>query len=201
MPSSKSQTIYKWKKRGLIYDDYDALYETYIKTMQCGHCQTEFTKKNCRCLDHDHATGLFRKIVCHQCNARDSYINYPNGYSSQEYYQATKEQRKEYLQTNKQKILAQIKEYQRTNKDKIKEQKKAYYQATKEQRKEYSQEYYQANKEKRQEYNQENQRANKDKITAQRSQKIECPCGSIVCRGDIAKHKRSKKHTEYLNSR
>ena len=119
MPSSKSQTIYKWKKRGLIYDDYDALYETYIKTMQCGHCQTEFTKKNCRCLDHDHATGLFRKIVCHQCNARDSYINYPNGYSSQEYYQATKEQRKEYLQTNKQKILAQIKEYQRTNKDKI----------------------------------------------------------------------------------
>ena len=160
MPTPKYNTIYNWKKSGLIYDDYDALYETYIKTMQCGHCQTEFTKKNCRCLDHDHATGLFRKIVCHQCNARDSYINYPNGYSSQEYYQATKEQRKEY-----------------------------------------SQEYYQANKEQRQEYNQEYQRANKDKITAQRSQKIECPCGSIVCRGDIAKHKRSKKHTEYLNSR
>jgi len=134
MPSSKYLTIYAWKKYGLIYDNYDELYELYIKTMNCGHCKTEFTKNNRRCMDHDHETGLFRKIVCHRCNVRDSYINYPKGYSKQEYGQA-------YYQKNKQRI------------------------------------------------------SERDK------QKIECECGSIVCRGDIARHNRTKKHTEYLNSR
>ena len=133
MPSSKYNMIYDWKRRGLIYDDYDALYETYIKTMECQHCQTEFTKNNKRCLDHDHTTGLFRKIICNRCNVCDSYIKYPFGYSRQAYEQA-------YRQINKQRISEREKE------------------------------------------------------------KIECECGSIVCRGDIAKHKRSKKHTEYLNN-
>jgi len=45
MPSPKNTMIYNWKKSGLICDDYNALYETYIKTMECQHCQTEFTKK------------------------------------------------------------------------------------------------------------------------------------------------------------
>ena len=133
MPSSKYNMIYDWKRRGLIYDDYDALYETYIKTMECQHCQTEFTKNNKRCLDHDHTTGLFRKIVCHRCNAMDSYINHPNGYTEQD--------RKEYYQA-----------YRRANKERIKEQDK---------------------------------------------QKIECDCGSIVRRRDIARHNRTKKHSDY----
>ena len=85
MPTPKYNTIYNWKKSGLIYDDYDELYETYIKTMQCGHCQTEFTKNNCRCLDHDHTTGLFRKIVCNRCNVWDSYIKNPRGHANKEY--------------------------------------------------------------------------------------------------------------------
>ena len=89
MSRSKYHTIYHWKRRGLIYDNYDELYEVYINTMQCEHCQTEFTKNNRRCLDHDHESGLFRKIVCHRCNVWDSYINYPNGYTKQEYYQAS----------------------------------------------------------------------------------------------------------------
>ena len=136
MPSSKYHAIYKWKMRGLICDDYNALYETYIKTMECQHCQTEFTKNNKRCLDHDHTTGLFRKIVCHRCNAMDSYINHPNGYTEQD--------RKEYYQA-----------YRRANKERIKEQDK---------------------------------------------QKIECDCGSIVRRSDIARHKRTKKHSNYIAS-
>jgi len=151
MPRSKSETIWHWKKRGLIYDDYDALYEVYIKTMECQHCQTEFTKNNKRCLDHDHTTGLFRKIVCNRCNNQDIYIRFPNGYTEQD--------RKEYLQ-----------EYHRANKQKIKEYKKEYYQK------------------------------NKQKLSEQEKQKIECECGSIVCRSDIAQHKRTKKHTEYLNN-
>ena len=79
MPCTKSQTIFAWKKRGLIYDDYDNLYEVYIKTMKCGHCNKEFKNSHDRCMDHDHYTGLFRKIVCRACNSSDSYINHPNG--------------------------------------------------------------------------------------------------------------------------
>jgi hypothetical protein len=102
--------IYNWKKSGLIYDDYNELYEVYIKTMECQHCKKEFTENNKRCLDHDHETGLFRKIVCNRCNVEDSYINYPNGYSRQEYYQANKEKFKE-----------KMKEYRKINKQRISE--------------------------------------------------------------------------------
>ena len=68
MPCSKTQIIYHWKKRGLIYNDYDDLYEVYIKTMQCQHCNKEFESSSDRCMDHDHDTGQFRKIVCRSCN-------------------------------------------------------------------------------------------------------------------------------------
>ena len=148
MPSSKYNMIYDWKRRGLIYDNYDELYDVYINTMECEHCKTEFTKNNWRCLDHNHETGLFRKIVCHKCNAMDSYIKYPNGYSKQEYG-------KEYRQKNK--------EY----------------------RKEKNQEWYQANK---------------AEILEQNKEKIECECGSIVRRSDIARHNRTKKHSDYIAS-
>jgi len=171
MPCSKAGTIYNWKRKGVIYDNYDELYEVYIKTMQCGHCKTEFTKNNCRCLDHDHTTGLFRKIVCNRCNTCDSYINYPLGYTKKEYYQA-----------NKDKLKEQIKEYRQANKDKIKEQKKEYYQENKEKFKEQKKEYYQANKQ---------------KILAYNKEKIECECGSIVSRRYIAQHNRTKKHSDY----
>ena len=101
MSRSKYFTIYNWKKSGLIYDNYDELYEVYIKTMECQHCNKAFKKSSDRCLDHDHETGLFRKIVCRGCNVLDSYIKYPNGYSRQEYNQANKERIKE---RDKQKI-------------------------------------------------------------------------------------------------
>ena len=81
--------------------------------MECQHCQTEFTKNNKRCLDHDHTTGLFRKIICNRCNVCDSYIKYPNGYTKQEYYQANKETFKE-----------KMKEYRKINKQRISEQDK-----------------------------------------------------------------------------
>jgi len=96
----KHKAIYNWKKRGLIYDDYDALYEAYIKTADCQHCQTEFTKNNKRCLDHDHETGLFRKIVCNRCNNQDIYIRFPNGFTEQD----RKEYQKKYKERNRESI-------------------------------------------------------------------------------------------------
>ena len=95
MPSSKYQTIRNWKLSGLIYADCNELYEIYIKTMKCQHCNKEFKNSQDRCMDHDHNTGLFRKIVCRRCNVLDSYIKYPNGYDIKEVLKQYREENKE----------------------------------------------------------------------------------------------------------
>ena len=116
MTTSKYHTIYKWKKRGLIYDDYDALYEAYIKTSECQHCKTEFTKNNFRCMDHNHETGLFRKIVCNRCNAMDSYIKFPQRMDRAEW-------RKEWYIKNKEHVAEYQKKYQERNRENIQKYK------------------------------------------------------------------------------
>ena len=77
----KYDSIKNWKRYGLIYDDYDNLFEVYRKTLNCQHCNRKFKNKLDRHLDHNHETGLFRKIVCRTCNNQNFYINYPNGNS------------------------------------------------------------------------------------------------------------------------
>ena len=80
-PQYKSTAIGMWKKRGVICDDFDMLYEEYIKATNCQHWDKDFKSTRDRCLDHDHTTGEFRKFVCQKCNAYDSYIKYPDGYN------------------------------------------------------------------------------------------------------------------------
>mgnify|MGYP003635735475 CR=1 FL=1 len=65
----KSNIIYGWKRLGLIADNIDELYERYINSTNCELCNKEYTNKNKKCLDHDHTTGLFRNIVCRNCNS------------------------------------------------------------------------------------------------------------------------------------
>ena len=88
----KSIMLHAWKRIGVIYHDFDDLYDVYIKTMNCWHCNKEFVSTRDRCLDHDHTTGSFRAIVCNKCNAMDSYIKYPNGYSRQTYREENKQE-------------------------------------------------------------------------------------------------------------
>jgi len=121
MPQTKYYTIWKWKQSGLIYDDYDALYEIYINTNHCQHCENEFKDSYDRCMDHDHDTGMFRKIVCRGCNILDSYIKYPNGYDFKLYYQANIER---YHQKQQ--------KYRDKHKEEIKERDKVFYQQNKE---------------------------------------------------------------------
>ena len=96
----KYKCIYNWKKYGLIYDDYDDLFEVYRKTLVCQHCNKEFKNKLDRHMDHCHETGLFRKIVCRSCNNYNYYINYPNG---RDFVQYTKD----YYRKNIEKIYKQ----------------------------------------------------------------------------------------------
>ena len=114
MPSTKSQTIFAWKKSGLIHNDYNALYDEYINTTHCNHCQKEFKNGRDRQMDHDHNTGLFRKIVCRACNLNDSYIKYPNGFDKKQY-------KKEYKQKNKERDREYYKHYKQEYYNKRKE--------------------------------------------------------------------------------
>tara|TARA_R110000772_G_scaffold107599_3_gene210103 strand:+ start:1385 stop:1804 length:420 start_codon:yes stop_codon:yes gene_type:complete len=81
---NKSSMISTWKQRGLIYDDYSALYDRYILTTNCEWCKKEFKSSKDRCLDHNHETGEFRKIVCHKCNTHDCYLKYPDGFTRED---------------------------------------------------------------------------------------------------------------------
>lgn len=74
----KQDTLYNWKRRGIIetwYYTYGELYDYYMKTTHCENCNIQLTidkirKSTTKCLHHIHETGEFEMIVCHACNIR-----------------------------------------------------------------------------------------------------------------------------------
>ena len=74
----KSRRIYDWKRHGVICDNWNALYDHYLKTSYCDFCRCELTyDKNTtattKCLDHDHTITNrpnFRNILCNSCNIK-----------------------------------------------------------------------------------------------------------------------------------
>jgi hypothetical protein len=76
----KKNRIGNWKNKGVISDDFDALYELYINCEYCEHCGINLIEgkygDNRKCLDHSHKTGLFRKILCSGCNIRTGEDKY-----------------------------------------------------------------------------------------------------------------------------
>ena len=71
----KYDTIYNWKRRGLI-GDYDKIYDKYISTTNCELCNVILTdgkqiRSNTREMNHNHLTGHFINVICHSCNAKN----------------------------------------------------------------------------------------------------------------------------------
>ena len=65
----RSAKISAWKLRGLVAEDYDAIYDRYINTHKCDCCQIFITSGyGSRVMDHCHKTGKFRNVLCHNCN-------------------------------------------------------------------------------------------------------------------------------------
>jgi len=77
----KSQRISNWNRRGIIYSDYDALYERYMATTHCEKCNVVLTdglSRTGRCVDHDHSIDdreNVRAILCMACNLNDKSNN------------------------------------------------------------------------------------------------------------------------------
>ena len=74
----KSNRISNWKIQGIITDDYEALYNHYLKTAYCDFCRVEmtydrYTTATTKCVDHDHSitdAPNFRNILCNFCNIK-----------------------------------------------------------------------------------------------------------------------------------
>jgi len=79
----KSNRISKWKRRGIISDDYDALYERFMSTQHCDKCGVVLTSggrttRTTKCVDHDHSIKdreNVRAIICNACNINDKCTN------------------------------------------------------------------------------------------------------------------------------
>lgn len=163
-PLYKATRISWWKRNGVVCDDFDMLYQEYIKTTNCQHCGKEFKSTKDRHLDHNHETGEFRLIVCLKCNVLDSYIKYPSGYN----------------RTHNRKLYD--KEYKQTHKDSIKEKNKIYREAHKEHLSKYIKQYYKEHPEKLVE-----KRLGDAKP-------IECECGVFIRRDSMLKHIKRNNH-------
>ena len=68
----KNHRIVIWKQLGIKCDDFDSLYDKYIKCNKCELCNCDITEGKGligkKCLDHNHETGEFRNILCGYCN-------------------------------------------------------------------------------------------------------------------------------------
>jgi len=76
--SIKLRRIGHWKNRGIITDNYDALYNHYLNTEFCDACRVRLTydrynSLTTKVVDHDHTitdAPNFRNILCHPCNIK-----------------------------------------------------------------------------------------------------------------------------------
>ena len=69
----QGNAIRNWKRYGLICregESYQDIYSFVMSIEKCNLCKCNFTEKNRRCMDHDHKTGYFRKVLCKSCNTK-----------------------------------------------------------------------------------------------------------------------------------
>ena len=111
------------------------------------------------------------------------------------YYEDNKEKRAKYREDNKEKIAEQQAKYCEDNKEKIAK----YYEDNKGQIAEKKAKYYEDNKEKLLEQRAKYCVDNKEKIAEQRAEKLLCEiCNCYITRGHMSRHKKTKKHMNFI---
>jgi len=116
-------------------------------------------------------------------NSKSAYIGLP-----------TIEYKKQYYETNKDKMNERHKAYYETHKDKMNEQHKAYCEKNKDKMSEYKKAYYEKNKDKMNEQRKSYREKNKDKIL----EPVVCSCGRTICKTALKRHLTTKIHNNIL---
>ena len=96
---NKSEYIKNWKKRGVISNNFNKLYENYIKNNECELCKVKYSDKNKTCLDHCHLTGEFRNYICSSCNSKRLTLISKNNKLGHQYIVVHKDFRKKQNKT------------------------------------------------------------------------------------------------------
>ena len=124
------------------------------------------------------------------------------GRTSQEYYQDNKEimnlKDRAYYHANKEKIALQSKAYYEENKEAVSKKNIDIYNNNKEEILKRNNEYRLNNIEKINKQRKKYYYENKEQLKKKKATKIVCECGSHICRGDIAVHRRTAKHAKLL---
>jgi len=107
---------------------------------------------------------------------------------------------KEWRKENRKTIKEYQRKYKEENKEKISKQMKDYTIKNKEKLAQIHKEYRQNNKEKIAQYDKIYQKNNKEKISQRKRVCVTCECGTVVSNRNIARHRESQKHQDYLNS-
>ena len=69
----KSSRISSWKYCGVLGNLSKIYDERYLPSTACEVCNKTYKSSKDRCLDHDHDTGLFRQVLCQECNVHDNW--------------------------------------------------------------------------------------------------------------------------------
>lgn len=109
--------------------------------------------------------------------------------------------KKQYRQDNREKLRETNKQYYENNKEKVRERHKKYYENNKEKVREYGKQYREDNREKERERSKKYYENNREKIKTKASIKITCECSSTIRKDSLARHRRTKKHINYIKSK
>jgi hypothetical protein len=110
------------------------------------------------------------------------------------------EYKKQYQIDNKEKIAEYKKQYQIDNKEKIAKKIAEYRKHNIDKFTEYCKQYYNKNKDKLIEQSVEYYNDNKQAILEKNKEKFKCECGSEIRKSDIAQHRKTKKHINFISN-
>jgi len=146
-----------------------------------------------------------KSIINYPCNSRkelilkeqeiletyDNTLNMVSAFRSKKQYyidnaEKINERNKQYYNDNAKKINKKSRQYKIDNAEKLKEKSKQYYIENAEKILQYKKQYYNDNLE---------------KIKKKRTEIIQCDCGRWSTRGSIARHRKSKIHTDFLKNK
>lgn len=75
----KKHQISYWKRRGLIHDDYEKLYDEYMNKKTCHKCGEEFGERgdgtgSYKCIAQKYGSNEVESVCCYRCMNRDKVI-------------------------------------------------------------------------------------------------------------------------------